>query len=336
MNITLRLYLPAIFACVVFFSARVFADDTNSIPSSGQPPAADTANQAAANGYLQIQEQLHATQLAIQEERQEAEAAAKRTADEVTARIQVLEQSIAAQRTEEARAQQLTLIAAGGFGLAALGIMLLMLYFQWRAFSQLVEISARAASLSGPGQGRGLSLVAAASELSAPARAAVDSSNARLLGAVERLEQRILEMEQGARPPLAERVAATPPGKNGTPPEAGDRDECVANLVSEGQSLLNANEAAKALECFDTALQLEPKHAGALIEKGGALEKLGRFDEAIGCYDRAIAVDDTTTIAYLHKGGLFNRLARYDEALQCYERALQAQEKKGAGEKAAA
>ena len=100
--------------------------------------------------------------------------------------------------------------------------------------------------------------------------------------------------------------------------------------------MLAANEPQKALECFDVALGLHPKHAEALVKKGGALEKLGRLDEAIACYDQAIEADGGMTIAYLHKGGLFNRLSRYDEALQCYERALQTQEKKAPGEKAAA
>ena len=76
------------------------------------------------------------------------------------------------------------------------------------------------------------------------------------------------------------------------------------------------------------ALGLEPKHAEALVKKGGALEKLGRADEAIACYESAIEADGAMTIAYLHKGGLFNRLARYDEALQCYEQALQTHEKR--------
>ena len=80
------------------------------------------------------------------------------------------------------------------------------------------------------------------------------------------------------------------------------------------------------------ALGLDPKHAEALVKKGGALEKLGRMDEAIACYDRAIEANNSLTIAYLQKGGLFNRLARYDEALQCYEQALRTQEKKPARE----
>jgi tetratricopeptide (TPR) repeat protein len=342
MNITSRLHFTLVCACVLF-GAQLFAVETNSAspPLVSPSPATDSTTQAVANGYLQIQEQIHATLLAIEDSRQQAEAEAATNAAALTARIQALEQIIAAQRQGEAEAarktQQVMLFMAGSFGLVGLGIMLLMVYFQWRAFTQLVEISARQPSAFALGNHRALPLAEATGEPAAPARAVVELSNSRLLGVVERLEKRILELEQSARAPLAETMAtATAHGKNGASPDESDREECVANLITEGQSLLNANEAQKALECFDVALQLQPKHAEALVKKGGALEKLSRFEEAIACYDRAIEADGSTTIAYLHKGGLFNRLARYDEALQCYERALLTQEKKAPAEKAAA
>ena len=172
--------------------------------------------------------------------------------------------------------------------------------------------------------------------------AAVEQSKARLTGAVDMLQKRILELEQSVRRHAgggsSGRRERLPPKVQIQTTEAGRRDraECVANLLDEGQSLLDEQEPEKALECFEVALGLEPEHAEALVKKGGALEKLGRTDEAIACYDRAIAADETLTIAHLHKGGLFNRLARYDEALQCYEQALRTQEKKMPGEKIAA
>jgi tetratricopeptide (TPR) repeat protein len=166
--------------------------------------------------------------------------------------------------------------------------------------------------------------------------ASVEQSNTRLFNMVDQLEKRILELKQATRAPLNETTSAAVHEPNGAPKVSNDRDECVANLLAEGQSLLVANEPQKALECFDVALGLHPKHADALVKKGGALEKLGQIDEAIACYDRAIEADGGMTIAYLHKGGLFNRLSRYDEALHCYEQALRTQEKKVPEEKAAA
>jgi tetratricopeptide (TPR) repeat protein len=321
--------------------ASVFAAETNSV-SSSPPVAAAAPNSVTMNGYLQIQEQLHAMQLSIESNRQESAETAQLNANDVAARIQVLEQTIAAQHAgdlESARkSQQFFLILAGTFGVVGLGIVVLLIYFQWRAFSQIVEISTRQPAALAMGNGHALSSVNAVNEFAAPARAAVENSNARLLNVVDHLEKRILELEQATRVPLAETTSTAPKqntvqngtAQNGISPDAKDREECIANLLAEGQALLDASEPEKALECFDVALNLQSNHGEALVKKGGALEKLARLDEAIACYDRAIAANDSLTIAYLHKGGLFNRMARYDEALQCYERALQTQEKNSA------
>jgi tetratricopeptide (TPR) repeat protein len=322
MNARLRRNLLIVFACSAF-NAGGFAE-TNAAVSSLPPDAA--------NGFLQVQQQLHDTQLAIEHNRQQVEAEAKRNAEDMAARIESLQQIIAAQRQTEIGAvqktQQLILILGGAFGAMGLAVLLLMAYLQWRAVSRLVElISLRPAEFA-LDQGR--------VSPSVMTSASVEQSNARLFSMVDHLEKRILELKHATRAPLSETASATVHESNGAPKTSRDRDECVANLVAEGQSLLAANEPQKALECFDVALGLHPKHAEALVKRGGALEKLDRLDEAIVCYDQAIEADGGMTIAYLHKGGLFNRLSRYDEALQCYERALQTQEKKAPGEKVAA
>ena len=331
MNFTFRMKIFMVCAGLVF-GARLFAADTNSI----SPPTPDgTAAQSAENGYLQIQAQLHDTQMAIENERAEAVAAAQRNSSDMAARLQALEQNIDAQRKSDIesaqKAQELMLSLVAAFGSAGLAIMLLMVYFQWRVVKRLVDLPALQPQL-----------LAAASVQSPPLIGnAVGESNAKLFGAVDQLQKRILELEQSARGALAEK---NPPATNGshkiseTVSEAKaetkngdstskDREECVANLIVEGQALMDANNAEKALDCFDVALGLDAKHVEALVKKGGALEKLGRTDEAIACYDRAIEADNAATIAYLQKGGLFNRLARYDEALKCYEMALRTQEK---------
>jgi tetratricopeptide (TPR) repeat protein len=335
MNAMLRLNFLVVCACLA--GARIFAAETNP-DSSGQ--SADTATQSMVNGYLQIQEQLHDTQLVIEKNRQLAEAETKRNADDMATHIEALQQIIAALRASEIEAtrktQQLTLILAGTFGTIGLGAILLMAYVQWRTVARLVELSSLPPRAPALGNGRPLSMLKSDAEPASPARAAVELLNARLLAVVERLEKRILELEHIARAPLKEITSTAVNGQTGTPVASNDRDECIANLVAEGQSLVGTNEPEKALECFDEALGLQPKHAEALVKKGGALEKLGRLDEAIACYDRAIEANDGMTIAYLHKGGLFNRMARYDEALQCYEQALRTQEKKTPAEKAAA
>lgn len=331
MNTLFRLVFLMICAGTVL-GAQTFAAETNSM---SQPPVSDTATQSVVNGYLQIQAQLHDTQIAIEDSRREAAAEFKRNADALTVRIQTLEDNLATQRANDMemaqKNQQVTLMLAIAFGLIVVAAVLFMAYLQWRAVARLVELSALRPQEFSPGNNVAPVLVS---------NAAVEQSNARLSGAVEMLQKRILELEQSARASLVERIPTTANGSHKSSDSSGspspsDRAECVANLLAEGQELLDAQEPEKALECFEVALGLEPEHAEALVKKGGALEKLGRTDEAVTCYDRAIAADETLTIAHLHKGGLFNRLARYDEALQCYEQALRTQEKKMPGEKIA-
>jgi tetratricopeptide (TPR) repeat protein len=301
----LKLLFPLMLAAA-FFPTQTWAQ-TNS-PS--------TNTDAMANGYLQIQEQLHATRLAVEDARLTAAEDTKRTADAITARLETLEQSATAQRNADEDAarktQQFTLMLAGAFGLAGLGIMVLMFYFQWRAFSQLAQISSQhnAALLNG----------GAVSQLTGPGRAAVEASNVRLLDVVGRLEQRIHELENGSRS-LPEGAAK---------PAQSAKLARSADLLAEGQNLLDANQPQKALEMFEKILAVHPEHGETLVKMAAALEKMGRDEEALAVYNRAIAADGTLVIAHLHKGGMLNRLRRYDEALDCYEHALMAQDKKAA------
>jgi tetratricopeptide (TPR) repeat protein len=293
----LRFLKIVLIVCLVaIFGGRIFADETNSIP---------TNSDAVANGYVQIQAQLHATQLQIEQSREEEAAAAQRNADAMNARIAQLEQAISTQRAGDVdaarRTQQLTLYLVGSFGFAGLLILLLMGYFQWRAFSQLAEISAHHAAMIEAGEG--------VHQLAAPGRATVETSNARLLDVVGRLEKRILELESGGR------LLAGPSAKSIDP-------------LAEGQKFLDANEPQKALECFEKPLSAQPQNAEALVKKASALEKLGRTDEALAFCDRAISADASLVTAYLHKGGLLNKLARYEESLKCYEQAMLVQDKK--------
>ena len=281
----------------------------------GQPAKAQTnvpnvfTNDAVMNGYLQIQEQLHATQLAIEANRQVAEDEAKKDAEALAARLQSLEQTVAAQRASDTaaarKAQQLTLLVVGGFGLAGLGILLLMVYFQWRMFSQVAQISAQ--------QHLAITQASEVHQIAAPGRATVEVSNARLLDVVSQLEKKILELESGNR-----LLAAAPDGKSG-------------DALADGQKFLDANQPQKALEVFEQFLTAQPDHAEALVKKAAALEKLGRLAEALACCNQAIAKNSAFTPALLQKGGLLNKLNRHAEAIDCFEQALLAQGKKAQG-----
>jgi tetratricopeptide (TPR) repeat protein len=286
--------------CVAaFFAARSFAAGTNSVSTNAD---------AVANSLVQLQAQLHEAQLQIEQSREENSALAQSNSDAMNARIAQLEQTISTQRANDAevarRTQQLTLYLIGSFGIAGLVILLLMGYFQCRAFSQLAQISSRQGAVLAAGEG--------VHQLAAPGRATVETSNARLLDVVGRLEKRILELESGGR------LLAGLPVKS---------DDSIA----DGENFLDANEPQKALECFEKLLSAQPQNAEALVKKSSALEKLGRVDEALAFCDRAISADATLVTAHLHKGALLNKLGRHEESLKCYEQAMLVQDKKTVG-----
>jgi len=297
---------------------------------SNAPRTENATNSAdALRSLLQLQEQLHATQLALERNRQESETLAARNADAIAARLQLIEQAVATQRARDLEtvqsANRLLVIVAGSFAGLGFLAMLLTAYLQWRAVNRLADfmamLPAGRTALPRPGM----------AETQLVGAGVADQSNARLFGAMTHLEKRILELEHATPAQLAEKAASAGAAAaaalashaaNGI--HHGDH---LALLLAKGQSLLNLDKATEALACFDEALAQVPNHPEALVKKGVALEQLRQVDEALRCYDTAIAADKSLTVAYLQKGGLFNRLERYEEALRCYEEALRSQEK---------
>jgi tetratricopeptide (TPR) repeat protein len=331
-----RRALPVL--ALVAFTAGCFGAET-AAPATLGGKTDETNTQDMLRGYLQIQEQLHATQLAIERGRKEADAAAAETARVFSGRLQAIEQTLTLQRKEELAAMQSSnqamLIVAGLCAVLGFLAMLFMAYFQWRTISRLAEISAALPVAHAFGSGSPVAALGVGDTPMVTVGPAQQSSQ-RLLGALEQLEKRIHQLEHTPIPPLHEGAApaqasATPPASpNGGPPAAATADAPeaarITMLLGKGQSHLNLDQAEEALACFDQVLTLEPNHPEALVKKGAALERLRKLDEAIVCYDRAIAADSSMTVAYLYKGGLFNRMERFGEALECYEKALHTQE----------
>jgi Tetratricopeptide repeat len=328
------------FVSVAFLSfagiSGAFADESNAVALVEIPRTIEnTATQDTMRAFLQLQEQMHEIQLSVDRNRKETEEAATRKAEAMETRLQLIVQSMAALRTHEIETMQgqneamqnqnrrmLTVAAAfAGVGFLA---MMFTTYFQWRSSSRFADIAR---------QGLALSV--------SPARAALGAGDdqfmtrtpesiARLQAVIEQLEKRIAELESAAT--LAPPESGS--SENGVIQlrepinfEQAEKDMRVKSLVGKGQTLLNLDKPAEAIECFDAALEAIPNHADALLKKGTALEKLNKLDEAIECYNLAIAADNSTTLAYLYKGGLCNRMERFNDALNCYEQALRSQDK---------
>ena len=246
-----------------------------------------------------------------------------------------LERSLAEQREQQVQTMHASnrtmLVMAGsivGLGLLALAFTAM---FQSRGMNRLAEIATGfsndrallAGSLpTGIGQGERLLIGASSS----------NGANKPLLATIDRLEQRIQELEHTAHPTLP---LTGPSHSNGETSSQrsrnGDGDtppaDHVAVLLGKGQVMLSLGQADGALACFDEAIEVAPDHAEAHLKRGMALEKLKRWSEAIASCDRAIALNESLTQAYLCKGSIFNRQERYTEALVSYEQALKSESK---------
>jgi tetratricopeptide (TPR) repeat protein len=304
----------------------------NELPTQ-VPKAEETNSLETLRTYLQLQEQIHATQLSIEENRKEANAAAARQTEALAGRLEAIEAALSAGRAQNLDVMQGSnrLMVVVAVSIAALGLlaMVLVAFSHWRTMNRFAEIATGLPAARGGAPftvagalGRGTSPVVSVT---------ADESNARLLGAIDRLEQRIHELEH-----VPEAIAINPAVKNvenGTAPSGNGsvsnepHSGQIAILLGKGQSLLNLDKPDEALACFEEVLALQPDHAEAFVKKGMALERLRKPDEAIQSYDRAIELDSSITIAYLYKGGLFNRMERFSEAVECYEKALRTQEK---------
>ncbi len=295
--------------------------------------------------YLEIQDQLHNTQLAIERNRREAESAATLNSEIMQGRLNLLEKALASHRADELKdmeqSNRLILVSTGSFVVIGFLVLLLAAFLQWTSTNRLAAIAARfpehplsSASPAGAVLGSG--------ENSLPRSKVLEQTEAPLAGVIGRLEERIQVLESSARPRHLLSEGAPSKGADGanrttrqavevltqeTREAPPDLAGTVGLQLGRGQILLRLDQAEEALACFENVLALDAGNTEALVKKGAALERMQRLEEAVVCYDGAIARDHSLTVAYLHKAGALNRLERFSEALECYEKALKTQDK---------
>jgi tetratricopeptide (TPR) repeat protein len=294
--------------------------------------------------YLQVRDQLQATQLAIATNRIEAEVTARAQAAALSEKLEAIKTALEsererhrvdaehaeAQRLESARQQlelqrsnRLVLWVATVFGgLAFLAIVVGPL-LQWRAINRLAETAATRPQLPAPPSVPLLTDNGVTDQ-------AVAVSSQRMQGMIERMERRIFELEHTTSRPSPSGALATTSTvlsvDSGRTLAATDQALRIKSLLAKGHGLLNEGKAKEAVSCFNEVLKMDLNHPEALVKRGAALERLKQDEEAIQCYDRAIKADAKMTLAYLYKGGVCNRLERYEEATKCYEQALRTED----------
>ena len=350
MKITPKLFPVRALAALLFLSLAAAgglrAQGAAATPAPAATKAAVPEELSTAEllkSYLQVREQLHATQLAIVNSRIEAEAAARVQAAAIAEKLEAIKTAMAVereryqaetqrlnaerqlQRAETERSIRTVLWVSAIFGGVGLLAMLMMPVLQWRAMNRMAAAVALRPQL---GTSERSALMSGEAALG-PADNVVALANQRLTSVIERMERRIFELEHTAVPPAATvttMAATTGSDTPVLPAPANDREGRIAALLGKGRALLSADKPREALACYNEVLKLDLNHPEALVKKGASLERLKQDDEALQCYDRAIQADRRMTVAYLYKGGVCNRLERYEEALKCYEQALQAEE----------
>jgi len=89
-----------------------------------------------------------------------------------------------------------------------------------------------------------------------------------------------------------------------------------------GISFSSLSKFEQAIECYDKAINIDPRNGGAWSNKGNALRLLGRDSEAMGCYNDAIKVNPSNARAWCNKGFLLCKLGQLDDSLRCLHQAL--------------
>ena len=130
------------------------AADTQNAPlaTAAQPQDGSGSNESL-RAFLQLQEQIHDTQLAVERNNQEAHAAAAQDTATLSNHLQAIEQTLHVQRQDELadarRTNHLLLLIVGLFSAVGFSAAVFAAYFQWRALSRLAEISAALPSTGG-------------------------------------------------------------------------------------------------------------------------------------------------------------------------------------------
>jgi tetratricopeptide (TPR) repeat protein len=94
-----------------------------------------------------------------------------------------------------------------------------------------------------------------------------------------------------------------------------------AELFNEGNKNYNKGNYQKAIECYDQAINLNPKLKEAWCNKGMALYRLEKYKDALKAFDQALIICPDYAKAWRCKGQAFEAMGLYDEAKQAFQNA---------------
>jgi hypothetical protein len=209
------------FVCLVVAVPLMLAASAWGSPGaeSSPPPLVtigleETNTQEPLRVYLLLQEQLQATQLAVEQNRQETKEAAAQTMEALSNGLQTIQQAVFAQRAQDLEAMRksnrIMLVVVGLFAAMGFLTLLMMTCFQWRMSRCLADISAALATALELGPGSAVAGLAP-----------VEHSRLHLPGAVEQPEERRREPAPNSNSALRRRERANLPVESRRFPEPG-------------------------------------------------------------------------------------------------------------------
>lgn len=99
----------------------------------------------------------------------------------------------------------------------------------------------------------------------------------------------------------------------------------------KGKLYFKIGEYDNAIECFDKAIELNPKRkdrinklkSSTYISKGDSLKIKCKYSDAIKCFDIAIEIDANNPNPWFSKGQCLYQCSKYEESIECFNRAYE-------------
>ena len=99
--------------------------------------------------------------------------------------------------------------------------------------------------------------------------------------------------------------------------------ECfAATPYWKGNERLQRGDYKGAVKALTEAIENDPTHFGALLNRGLAYERLQEFDDALADYSRAIEIVPQFARAFHYRGHVHAALGQYERAVENYDGAL--------------
>lgn len=328
------------------------APEASSATSRPATSPEDLSQAELLKAYQQLRDQLHATQLAIAlaNSRAEAEATSRAQVTALAEKLEAMKAGMAAERdrqqaerdrqqvererqqAEMHRTNERVLWIAGVFGGVGLIALLLLPMYQMRAINRITELATVRPQLPAPNAQTALLPADAA----VPSDQAATTSSQRLISALNRMEQRIMELETTASAPLktasAPSAPSAPPASPASP--ASPTPPATVSLVAASPTAKTVNEppSPPAPASGPAAVAASPQRTPAdddqaawiavLLNKARTLLAANKPLDAVACYDEILKLNRCEPEALIQRGAALERVNRFEEAIECYDRAI--------------